>query len=47
MQLLEDVGLEGTSALEQESARLTEWLNGTRVLPRFPSPLSTGPEALI
>jgi hypothetical protein len=43
MQLLEDVGVEGTSALEQESARLTEWLNGTRVLPRFPSPLSTAP----
>ena len=27
-------------ALEREAARLTEWLGGTRVLPRFPSPLS-------
>lgn len=41
LQLLEDVGAEGMSALEQESARLTEWLDGTRGLPRFPSPLSS------
>ncbi len=27
-------------AIEHEAARLTEWLGGTRVLPRFPSPLS-------
>ncbi len=40
LQLLEDVGTEGGSALEGEAARLTEWLDGTRVLPRFPSPLS-------
>lgn len=40
LQMLEDVGAEGTRALEQESAMLTEWLGGTRVLPRFPSPLS-------
>ena len=40
LQLLEDVGAEGGSALEGEAARLTEWLDGTRVLPRFPSPLS-------
>jgi hypothetical protein len=39
LQLLEDVGSEGRRALEHESARLTEWLGGTRVLPRFPSPL--------
>lgn len=39
-QLLEDVGAEGLRAVEHESARLTEWLGGTRVLPRFPSPLS-------
>ena len=31
---------EGLGALEGEAARLTEWLGGTRVLPRFPSPLS-------
>jgi hypothetical protein len=40
LDLLEDVGGEATEALEQEAARLTEWLEGTRVLPRFPSPLS-------
>ena len=40
LQLLEDVGAEGLAALEREAARLTEWLRGTRVLPRFPSPLS-------
>ncbi len=38
--LLEDVGAEGLRALEHEAARLTEWLDGTRVAPRFPSPLS-------
>ncbi len=38
--LLEDVGAEGLRALENEAGRLTEWLAGTRVLPRFPSPLS-------
>ena len=27
-------------ALEREAERLTEWLGGARVLPRFPSPLS-------
>ena len=40
LQMLEDVGAEGLRALEGEAARLTEWLGGTRVLPRFPSPLS-------
>jgi hypothetical protein len=40
LQLLEDVGAEATHALEQESQRLTKWLDGTRVLPRFPSPLA-------
>jgi Winged helix DNA-binding domain len=40
LQLLEDVGAEGLQALEREAARLTEWLGGKRVLPRFPSPLS-------
>ena len=40
LQLLEDVGCEAGDALEREAARLTEWLGGTRVLPRFPSPLS-------
>jgi hypothetical protein len=40
LQLLEDVGAEGRAALEAEAARLTEWLDGVRVAPRFPSPLS-------
>ena len=40
LQMLEDVGAEGLRALEHEAARLTEWLGGTRVRPRFPSPLS-------
>jgi hypothetical protein len=39
LQPLEDIGSEGLRALEHESARLAEWLGGTRVLPRFPSPL--------
>ena len=48
LQLLEDVGAEGLRALEHEAARLTGWLGGARVSPRFPSPLSkvasgTGP----
>jgi Winged helix DNA-binding domain len=40
LQLLEDIGSEGTRALEYEATRLTEWLGGTRVVARFPSPLS-------
>jgi hypothetical protein len=40
LQMLEDVGTGGLRAVEREAAELTEWFNGTRVLPRFPSPLS-------
>ncbi len=40
LQLLEDVGTEARRALDQEAARLSAWLGGTRVLARFPSPLS-------
>ena len=40
LQLLEDVGEDARQVLEDEAARLTEWLDGTKVLPRFPSPLS-------
>ncbi len=43
LQMLEDIGAEGSRALEQEAGRLTDWLGGTRVLPRFPSPLSKVP----
>ena len=39
VQMLEDVGSDGLRAIEDEAARLTDWLGGTRVLPRFPSPL--------
>jgi winged helix DNA-binding protein len=40
LQLLEDPGAEAVAALEREAERLTTWLDGTRVTPRFPSPLS-------
>jgi hypothetical protein len=40
LQVLEDVGAEGQRAVENEAKRLTDWLGGLRVLPRFPSPLS-------
>lgn len=40
LQMLEDVGSEGMNALNDEAARLGEWLSGTRVLPRFPTPLA-------
>jgi Winged helix DNA-binding domain len=40
LQMLEDVGADALRAVEHEAARLTEWFNGVRVLPRFPSPLS-------
>lgn len=40
VQMLEDVGAEALRAIEREAGRLAEWLGGTRVLPRFPSPLS-------
>ena len=39
VQMLEDVGGDALRAIEHEAARLTDWLGGTRVLPRFPSPL--------
>ena len=44
LQLLEDVGGDGRRALGHEAERLNEWLAGTRVLPRFPSPLSKAAE---
>lgn len=40
LRLLEDVGVDAVAALEREAARLTAWLGGVRVAPRFPSPLS-------
>lgn len=38
--LLEDVGVDARHLLDREAARLTDWLDGVRVTPRFPSPLS-------
>ena len=40
LQLLEDIGKQGRHSLEDEATRLSEWLGGTRVVARFPSPLS-------
>jgi DNA glycosylase AlkZ-like len=40
LQSLEDIGSDGRRALQDEAARLTGWLGGTRVVARFPSPLS-------
>jgi hypothetical protein len=40
LQMLEDPGPEARNAIDAEAARLTDWFGGTRVLPRFPSPLS-------
>jgi hypothetical protein len=36
--LFEDVGREQGTAIEEEGARLGEWLGGSRVFPRFPNP---------
>lgn len=40
LQMLEDVGSDGDRAIAAEATRLTAWLDGRRVMPRFPSPLS-------
>jgi hypothetical protein len=37
---VEDVGRDAQRALQRRAAELTEWLDGVRVSPRFPSPLS-------
>jgi hypothetical protein len=39
VQLLEDVGRTARRAIDAEAARLTTWLAGVRIQPRFPSPL--------
>lgn len=39
LQLLEDVGVQGRAALQDQAERLTDWLGGRRVMLRFPSPL--------
>ncbi|MGG3508004.1 crosslink repair DNA glycosylase YcaQ family protein [Paenibacillus lautus] len=40
LQLIKDIGAEGMASLEHEAARLSDWLDGKRVLPKFPSPLA-------
>jgi hypothetical protein len=40
LQLLEDPGRDALRALHQRADELTDWLDGVRVSPRFPSPLS-------
>jgi hypothetical protein len=42
VRLLEDVGRDAKRALTRRADDLTAWLNGVRVSPRFPSPLSKG-----
>ncbi len=42
VRLLEDVGRDAKRALQQRADELTEWAGGTRVSPRFPSPVSKG-----
>ncbi|MGE2817573.1 winged helix DNA-binding domain-containing protein [Mycobacterium heidelbergense] len=40
LQLLEDPGQRGWRALQRRADELTSWLDGVRISPRFPSPLS-------
>jgi hypothetical protein len=40
VRLLEDVGRDAKRALSRRAGELTAWLDGVRVSPRFPSPLS-------
>jgi len=39
LRLLEDVGRSAQKRLRQQADALTEWLDGARISPRFPSPL--------
>ncbi|ULE32570.1 winged helix DNA-binding domain-containing protein [Mycobacterium sp. IDR2000157661] len=40
VRLIEDVGHAAREALQRRADELTEWLDGVRISPRFPSPLS-------
>lgn len=40
LHLLEDPGRDGRRALQRRADELTAWLDGVRISPRFPSPLS-------
>ena len=37
--LLEDVGSEVSTVIEDRAAALTAWVEGVRIMPRFPTPL--------
>jgi len=37
--LLEDVGSEATAVIKERAATLTGWVEGVRIMPRFPTPL--------
>lgn len=39
VRLLEDIGREGSAAVEAEAGDLGRWLGGVRISPRFPTPL--------
>lgn len=45
LQPLEDIGRDEQKLLHSKAAELTEWLDGTRIAARFPSPLSKQPPA--
>ena len=40
LRLLDDVGRDARTSLTRQADELTEWLDGVRISPRFPSPLS-------
>jgi hypothetical protein len=40
LRLLDDIGRDGRKALIRCAGELTDWLDGVRISPRFPSPLS-------
>ena len=37
--LLEDVGSDAATAIATRAAALTAWMDGVRIMPRFPTPL--------
>jgi hypothetical protein len=39
VRLLEDIGAEGEAAVDDEAARLRDWIGDVRVTPRFRTPL--------
>jgi hypothetical protein len=47
LQLVDDPGRDGRRALQRRADALTAWLGGTRIRPRFPSPLSKAGAAAI